>query len=187
MCHPENVSKTSLTKVQSQSIRIRTEQPPPIKGKYTCTVETDSKITTADFHVVSGNKETIIGYQTAVQLQIIPTICALSPNRYMDLCDKYHKVFQGLGKLKNREIKFHIDESVVPVAKSPRRIPFHLRDQVPEELERLEKLDVIEKVEGPTPLVSNLVVAPKPNNPKDIRLCVDMRKANQASDICGCY
>ena len=82
--------------------------------------------------------------------------------------------------VKDREIKFHIDESVVPVAQSPRRIPFHLRDQVAEELERLEKLDVIEKVEGPTPWVSNLVVAPKPNNPKDIRLCVDMRKANQA-------
>ena len=41
-------------------------------------------------------------------------------------------------------------------------------------------MDVIEKVEGPTPWVSNLVVASKPNNPKDIRLCVDMRKANQA-------
>ena len=41
-------------------------------------------------------------------------------------------------------------------------------------------MDVTEKVDGPTPWVSNLVVAPKPNNPKEIRLCVDIRKANQA-------
>ena len=155
-------------------------KPLPIKGKYTCTVETDSKITTADFHVVSGNKENIISYQTAVQLQIIPSICAVSQNDYELLCNKYNKVFQGLGKLKDREIKFHVDESIVPVAQSPRRIPFHLRDQVAKELDRLEKMDVIEKVEGPTPWVSNLVVAPKPNNPNDIRLCVDMRKANEA-------
>ena len=96
------------------------------------------------------------------------------------MCNKYNRVFQGLGKLKDREIKFHVDESIVPVAQSPRRIPFHLRDQVAKELDRLEKMDVIEKVEGPTPWISNLVVAPKPNNPNDIRLCVDMRKANEA-------
>ena len=167
--------KPSLQKSKVIAFAFRQSKPLPVKGKKTCTVETDSKITTADFHVVPGNKET-----TAVQLQIIPTICALSPNRYMDLCEKYHKVFHGLGKLKDRKINFHIDESFVPVAQSPRRIPFHLRDHVTEELEHLEKLDVIEKVEGPTTWVSNLVDAPKPKNSKDIRLYVDMRKANQA-------
>ena len=114
-----------------------------------------------------------MSYQTAVQLQIIPTICALSPNGYTDLCNKYHQVFHGLRKLKDREIKFHINENVVPVGQSPRCIPFHLRDQATE-LKRLEKMDVNEKVEGPTPWVSKLVVALKPNNP-------DMRKANQDS------
>lgn len=39
-------------------------------------------------------------------------------------------------------------------------------------------MDIIEKAEGPTPWVSQIVVAPKPNG--DIRLCVDMRQANQA-------
>ena len=66
------------------------------------------------------------------------------------------------------------------MAQSPLRIPFHLRDKVEKELERLEKINVIEPVNGATPWVSNLVVAPKTNTPNDIRLCVDMRKANQA-------
>ena len=79
--------KPRLQKSKVRAFAFGQSKPLPIKGKYTCTIETDSKITTADFHVVSGNKETIISYQTAVQLQIIPTICALSPNRYTDLCD----------------------------------------------------------------------------------------------------
>ena len=66
------------------------------------------------------------------------------------------------------------------MAQSPRRVPFHIRDQVGKELQRLEKMDIIEKVDGPTPWVSNLVIAPKPNAPGEVRLCVNMRKANEA-------
>ena len=67
-----------------------------------------------------------------------------------------------------------------PVVQPHRRIPFHVRKQVEAELERLEKLDIIEKVEGPTPWVSPIVVAPQPRNPSQIRLCVDMRRPNEA-------
>lgn len=40
------------------------------------------------------------------------------------------------------------------------------------------KLDVIEKVEGPTSWINPLVVVEKPNS--EIRLCLDMRQANHA-------
>lgn len=49
-----------------------------------------------------------------------------------------------------------------------------------QELKKLEALDIIEKVDGPTPWVSPIVVTPKPKKPGDIRLCVDMRRANTA-------
>ena len=39
-------------------------------------------------------------------------------------------------------------------------------------------MDIIEKVQGPTPWVSPIVVVPKPSG--GIRLYVDMRKANDA-------
>jgi hypothetical protein len=39
---------------------------------------------------------------------------------------------------------------------------------------------IIEKVDGSTPWVSPMVVAPKPKNANEIRVCVDMREPNKA-------
>lgn len=59
-----------------------------------------------------------------------------------------------------------------------RRIPFSWRAKVNEKLDELLKLDLIEKVEGPSSFVKPLVVVEKPNG--DIGICLDMRQANQA-------
>ena len=45
-------------------------------------------------------------------------------------------------------------------------------------IEELVEKDIVERVEGPTSWVSSIVVAPKPSG--DIRVCVDMRCANEA-------
>ena len=45
-------------------------------------------------------------------------------------------------------------------------------------LKELQEADIIEKVEGPTPWVSPVCVVPQQS--ADIRLCVDMRRANEA-------
>ena len=76
------------------------------------------------------------------------------------------------------EITLHIDTEISPVAQKARRIPFHLRKKVEQELLTLEQQNIIEKVDGSTPWVSPLVVIPKKNG--DVRLCVDMRMANKA-------
>ena len=56
--------------------------------------------------------------------------------------------------------------------------PFGLREKIEQKLEELVSHDIIEPVEGPTPWVSPVVIVPKPSG--DIRLCVDMRRTNQA-------
>ncbi|CAB3986097.1 Hypothetical predicted protein [Paramuricea clavata] len=65
-----------------------------------------------------------------------------------------------------------------PVAQSPRRIPFGLRKKVEDKLTELLDTDIIEKAEAPTPWVSPVCIVPKPSG--EIRLCVDMRRANEA-------
>ena len=96
------------------------------------------------------------------------------------MCNKYSDVFKGIGKLKDVKVKIHVDENGIPVIQPYRTIPFHIRKQVEAELDRHEQLDSIDKVDGPTPRVSPFVVAPKPKNPFEIRLCVDMREPNKA-------
>ncbi|XP_014661486.1 PREDICTED: uncharacterized protein LOC106804710 [Priapulus caudatus] len=64
---------------------------------------------------------------------------------------QYPGLSEGVGKLKNFSVKFHIDDSVQPIALPHRRVPFHLRQKVEDKVRELEDLDIIEEVEGPTP------------------------------------
>ena len=89
-------------------------------------------------------------------------------------------MFEGLGKLKGKQIKLHIDKTVQLITLRNCRVPFHLRPKVEEELCKLEALGVIEKVTGPTSWVSALAIAPKPKQPGTGRLCVDMRLPKKA-------
>ncbi|XP_053391490.1 uncharacterized protein LOC128554261 [Mercenaria mercenaria] len=170
-----------LEKSEIKDYPFGQKQPIHVEGKYKLTVESNSKFVLADFQSIKGNSENIISYETAVELGIVPVINSMRNSDYKELCEKYNQLFNGLGKLKDVEVKFHVDESVVPSTQPPRRVPFHVREKVEKELQRLEDLDVIEKVDGPTPWVSNLVITSKPHAPeKIIRICVDMRHAIKA-------
>jgi hypothetical protein len=73
-----------------------------------------------------------------------------------------------------------VDDKVMLVAQSPRRIPFGLRDKFSAKINKLLEEGIIEEVppNTPTEWVSPLVVVPKPDG--DIRMCVDMCRANSA-------
>ena len=80
-----------------------------------------------------------------------------------DHVDKYKACFDGVGKLTDYQVKIHVNKEVNPVAQHPRRMPFSLREKVERKLHVLEQMDIIEKVKGPTPWVSPIVVVPKPS------------------------
>ena len=92
----------------------------------------------------------------------------------MKLVEDYDELFHGLGNFKGYQVKLHIDKSVQPIAQPHRRVPFHVRQQLEEQLKRDEDLG------RPYPMGVPIVVAPKPKSPGQVRVCVDMRQANQA-------
>ena len=55
-----------------------------------------------------------------------------------------------------------------------------MRKDVEKELEIMKANNLIKEVDGPTPWVSPIVVAPKPKSPNEVRICVDMREPNLA-------
>ena len=89
----------------------------------------------------------------------------------------YKEVFDGVGKLKDCQVKLHVNPNVPPVAQPVSRTLFSLRDKVKKKVEELVSMDITEPVKGLTPWVSPVVVVPQQND--KIRLCVDMRWANE--------
>ena len=103
----------------------------------------------------------------------------------------YADVFQGLGKFPGDPYKLRLKPDAVPAKHRPRRVPVHLQDAFHEEVERLVKIDVLEKVTEPTEWVNSFVIVEKvidssnahsPNHSikKSIRLCIDPKDLNEA-------
>ena len=84
----------------------------------------------------------------------------------------YKEVFDSVGKLKDYQVKLHVNPNVPPVAQPVRRTLFSLRDRVKKKVKELVSMDIIEPVNGLTPWVSPVVVVPKQND--EIQLSVDM-------------
>lgn len=72
-----------------------------------------------------------------------------------------------------------IKPDAVPVAQPYRRIPVALEKTVDKKLDELLEQGVIEPVNGPAKWISPVVVVPKGSD-GDVRICVDMRRANEA-------
>lgn len=82
-----------------------------------------------------------------------------------DILMRYTDVFTGDGKLQE-ELHFEV-----------RKLPVALKEPLQEELDRLDKMGILAKVEGPTDWISTMVVARKRN--RKIRLCIDSKPLNK--------
>ena len=173
----------SLVKSHTNIYAYGSDNPLSVLGKFTTKCAYGDASVNAEFFVVStvdGQKGgNLLSANTAKELKLIQFAFACTPTS-PDIVDEYPELLEGMGKMQDVKVKFHVDTDVKPKQQSHRRIPFHMRKRVEDELKRLEQLDIIEKVDGPTPWVSPIVVAPKPKKPDEIRICVDMRMPNQA-------
>jgi transposase InsO family protein len=167
----------------------------PLKkiGTFTSEVSIGKQKCKADFVVIDSEGIPLLGLKTATQLRVLKIhrdVNAVgvtdidntwsSPIREMKakLETEFTDVLKGVGKLKDHQVKLKTDPSIKPVAQPVRRTPFGLREKVEKKIEELIEADIIEPVEEPTEWVSPTVIVPKANN--DIRICVDMRRVNQA-------
>ena len=133
----------------------------------------------AEFVVIEGKGQSILGKKTATELGLLRVGMPEQVNQVSvnNLVGKYPQLFEDVGKSKDYEVKLHINPEVQPVAQKVRKMPYGLRDKVEVEINSLLEQGIIEPAQGPTSWVSPVVVVPKGSG---VRLCVDMRRANEA-------
>ena len=103
-------------------------------------------------------------------------IYAINSLGIKQLVQEYDDVFKGIGCL---QVKHHIElkEEAYPVVHAPRQVPISLRNRVHKELNKLEKLNIVSKVDEPTDWVNSLVIVEKKTG--QLRLCIDPRDLNK--------
>jgi hypothetical protein len=126
------------------------------------------------FEVVKGNLTPVIGLEASESLGVVNRINEITPK---EILDEFPDVFQGLGCLEG-EHEISLDESVKPVVHPPRRVPISMNERVKAELDRMEDIGVIGRVDKPTPWVSSMVCVEKKDG--SVRICLDPRDLNKA-------
>lgn len=169
-------SPPALRKATTRVYPYGSNTPLDIPGCFSADFNFRGTVVHATVHVVRGTGGNLLSFTTAQELGVLSLAQNISHTG--DVTTEFQDLFDGVGKINTKTISLHIDNSIQPKQQPLRRVPFHVRKDVDAELNRLLKLDIIEKAEGPTSWVSPVVVVPKKSS--GVRLCVDMRQANKA-------
>ena len=131
------------------------------------------------FQILESDRVTnLLGRQDCMRLGLIARVNVVIADQCKEIVNQFRDVLgDEIGCLPG-VFDIKIDESVPPVIHPPRQLPVAIRELVREELERLEKLEVIAKVHKPTKWVNSMVVVRKRNN--KVRICIDPTDLNKA-------
>ncbi|XP_046544509.1 uncharacterized protein K02A2.6-like [Haliotis rubra] len=146
------------------------------RGKVTLDCTHKNLTSAEDFIVLDTEGPPIIGLQTCLRLNILQLPCTVDKQR--EVMDEYADVFEGLGLFPG-EHSIRTNPEILPAVNAPRNVPVALRNKVKEEIERMENIGVLIKVDEPTPWVNFMVVVEKPKSNK-VRICLDPKELNKA-------
>lgn len=148
----------------------------------TCTHPDTNKTRQVEFHVVHTQSTPLFGLQSCVEFDLVKITYSIEnkpAQSYMtkaSVLNNFPQVFKGIGSIAG-DVSIHIAPDAVPVVHPPRKIPVALKDRVKEELDRMEKMGVIKKVDEPTDWVNSMVVVEKRSG--KLRVCLDPHDLNK--------
>lgn len=132
---------------------------------------TKQKVAEAQIYVVENGTCCLLGRKTATDLGILNINTAVWAVQGAD---------ERIGKIKGVVARNQVNPEAKPVQQTQCHVPIPLRERTEKEIQRLLSQEVIEEAPRDSPWISRLVVRPKVGEPSAVRLCVDMRDANQA-------
>ena len=122
-----DASKMCNVSLQTCDTRVyayNSSDPLPVLGKFSALVESKCNTVKSEFLVINS-QTSFLGYATATELGILQIANSVSVER--NIFQKYPSLFSGLDKMKDVEVKLHVDESVKSAHQPHRKIPFHRR------------------------------------------------------------
>ncbi|KAK2707594.1 hypothetical protein QYM36_015335 [Artemia franciscana] len=136
------------------------------------------------FFIAGGNSVPILGFKSSKNMNLVKLVLNIdafddskSTPDLEPLLEQYKELFSGIGKIQGK-CKIHLKEGVVPTAYPARKVPIAMREKLKQELNRLESLGIIEKVEEPMEWVNLMVLVEKKDG--GVRLCIDPVDLNKA-------
>ena len=189
-----------INRIQPSHAKVHPYKSPPIsvEGTALCSVTYKNRTIPVEFYILPGSCQPILDGDKAKELKIISIDkdeTLFNPINMIDnerknsgeltykICDilqYYPENFQGLGKLRDHQVKLYTDNTVKPIAVPPRPIPYHLKTRVNDCIDTMIKEGVIEEhpPNVPAPWVSCAVIVPKPDN--SLRITMDARNLNKS-------
>ena len=138
-------------------------------------------IMNVQFEVLDGAKKLdLLGRYDSVRFGLIARVHNVSVNCSCEhiLSEFKDVVGDSIGCMPG-EYAIKVDHSVEPVVHPPRPVPAPIRDKVKNELDALERKNIIAKVSTPTAWVNSMVVVGKKKTDR-VRICIDPTDLNKA-------
>ena len=130
-------------------------------------------------YAVRGLTTNLLGLPAIISLNLASRVDTTTVADYKSLVEEcFPKVFRGLGNLGDPYVIKLTQDAVPHAIYTPRTVASPMRPRVQEELDRMESIGVISRVEEPTQWCAAMVAIPKKNG--KLRICVDLKHLNEA-------
>lgn len=171
-----NVKVSEQKKGSNQTFKAYGGYKLNVLGTFKAEVRIQDKSVEAEFYVIEETGKILLGHDTATEMGILSINASV--NQIGDSVQEFPKI-------KNVTVEIPIRPGVIPVAQPYRRVPIALEEIVDRKINELERQGIIEKVNEPSSWISPVVVVEKKSedgviSEKNLRVCIDMRRANEA-------
>ena len=130
-------------------------------------------------HAVRGLTTNLLGLPAIISLNLASRVDTTTVADYKSLVEEcFPKVFRGLGNLGEPYVIKLTQDAVLHAIYTPGTVALPMRPRVQEELDQMELIGVISRVEEPTQWLAAMVAIPKKNG--KLCICVDLKHLNEA-------
>lgn len=144
------------------------KDPLKVMGSFEAVVKIADRSEHAIFYIIHDGTKNLLGRETAMKMGVLKI--GLDVNQI--------ETDKPFPKFRNIQVNIAINDNIQPVSQPYRRIPIPLEDKVNNKIKELIERDIIEEVHESSKWVSPIVPVLKDNG--EVRICVDMRRANMA-------